>query len=320
VLLWAGYKSALKKILRYLAHYFRHELNWRYFFALVLFVGICIYIAFFVKTEKQWIEMDPDRDRRLLKYIAMYGTVFGGAWLLQMLFEPRERSLRSGKLWALIAMAVVLFSVRAWVYQYVPWVRAQVEPAHQMIVQKYFVNLEGFFLLGIPCALYWWFSDKKRQPLYGFKSRGVTLWPYFILLLGMMPLLLAASTQESFQHAYPRAARTGLPPDDPQWWPLTLAYELCYSIDFVVTEFFFRGFLILAFLKYVGPRAILPMCAFYVSIHFDKPMAEAISSFFGGLILGVLAYRTGSIYGGIIVHLGIALAMEGIGWWARAGG
>lgn len=307
----------MRIILRYLAHYFRHEINWRYAIALVLFVAACTYVAFFVKTEKQWIEMDPDRDRRLLKYIAGYGTVFGGAWLLQILFEPREKSLRNGRLWALIVMAVMLFSVRAWVYQYVPWIQANITPAHQTIVQKYFINLEGFVLLGIPCALYWFFADRKRQPLYGFKARGVTLWPYFILLLGMMPLLLAASTQSDFQQAYPRAARTALPPDDPQWWPLTLFYELCYSIDFVVTEFFFRGFLILAFIKFVGPRAILPMCAFYVSIHFDKPLGEAISSFFGGLILGVLAYRTGSIYGGIIVHLGIALAMELIGWWVR---
>lgn len=307
----------MKKILRYLAHYFRHEMNWRYCFALVLFVAICTYVAFFVKTEKQWIELDPDRNRRLLKYIAGYSTVFGGAWGLQMLFEPRDRRLRNPRLWALIFFAVVLFSLRAWVYQYVPWIQANIISAHQIVVQKYFINLTGFVLLGIPCALYWWIADKKNQPLYGFKARGVTLWPYFMLLAGMMPLLLAASTQPDFQQTYPRATRTGLSLGDPQWWPLTLFYELCYSLDFVVTEFFFRGFLVLAFAKYAGPRAILPMCAFYVSIHFDKPLGEAISSFSGGLILGVLAYRTCSIYGGIIVHLGIALAMELIGWWVR---
>jgi membrane protease YdiL (CAAX protease family) len=307
----------MRKIVGYLTHYFRHECNKAYLVALMVFVAVCTYVAFFIITEKQWIEVDPDHNQRLLKYIAGYGVVFGGAWLLQILFEPREKSLRTPGLWALIVMAVVLFSVRAWVYQYVPWVQANVLYAHQTVVQKIIINLEGFLLLGIPCAVYWFFADRGRQPLYGFKTRGVTLWPYFILLLGMMPLLLAASTQTDFQEAYPRAARLAIPPNDPQRGLLTAIYEVCYSIDFVVTEFFFRGFLILAFLKYAGHRAILPMCAFYVSIHFDKPLGEAISSFFGGLILGVLAYRTGSIYGGIIVHLGIALAMEVIGWWAR---
>jgi hypothetical protein len=37
---------------------------------------------------------------------------------------------------------------------------------------------------------------------------------------------------------------------------------------------------------------------------------ECISSFFGGLILGVIAYRTRSIVGGLVVHLGIAWMME----------
>lgn len=308
----------MRKIIGYLAHYFRHQCNKAYLAALIVFVGICTCIAFFVLTEKQWIELDPDRDGQLLKYIAGYGVVFGGAWLLQIFFEPREKGLRAPGLWALIAMSVVLFSVRAWVYQYVPWVQAHVIPAHQTVAQKLIINLEGFVLLGIPCAVYWYFADRKRQPLYGFTARGVTLRPYAILLLCMIPLLLAASTQPDFQATYPRAARLVLPPYDPQRGLLTAIYEVCYSLDFVVTEFFFRGFLILAFVKYAGHRAILPMCAFYVSIHFDKPLGEAISSFFGGLILGVLAYRTRSIYGGIIVHLGIALAMEVIGWLARS--
>ena len=75
-------------------------------------------------------------------------------------------------------------------------------------------------------------------------------------------------------------------------------------------ELFFRGFLIFAFVRYVGAAAILPMATFYCSIHFGKPMFECVSSFFGGLILGVIAYRTQSIVGGLAVHLGVAWMME----------
>jgi membrane protease YdiL (CAAX protease family) len=39
-------------------------------------------------------------------------------------------------------------------------------------------------------------------------------------------------------------------------------------------------------------------------------MAESIGAAFGGLILGVIAMRTGSIFGGIIVHIGVAMMME----------
>jgi hypothetical protein len=131
----------------------------------------------------------------------------------------------------------------------------------------------------------------------------------------MLPLLFAAGSQPDFQAVYPRAKHLYIPRSDPHYWLSTLCYETIYSIDYVVTEFFFRGFLIIPFARIIGPKAILPMCAFYVSIHFDKPLGEAISSFFGGLLLGVLAYRTRSIYGGVIVHLGIALCMEFVGWW-----
>jgi membrane protease YdiL (CAAX protease family) len=35
-----------------------------------------------------------------------------------------------------------------------------------------------------------------------------------------------------------------------------------------------------------------------------------LSSILGGLVLGVISYRTKSIYGGIILHLGVAYMME----------
>jgi hypothetical protein len=56
------------------------------------------------------------------------------------------------------------------------------------------------------------------------------------------------------------------------------------------------------------------MAAFYCTIHFGKPLGECISSYFGGMVLGVLAYRTRSILGGLIVHLGLAWMMELGGW------
>jgi membrane protease YdiL (CAAX protease family) len=68
--------------------------------------------------------------------------------------------------------------------------------------------------------------------------------------------------------------------------------------------------MILAFLKILGPKAIIPTAAFYFSIHFGKPIGETISSFFGGVLLGYLSYKTQSIWGGVLVHIGIALLME----------
>ena len=46
------------------------------------------------------------------------------------------------------------------------------------------------------------------------------------------------------------------------------------------------------------------------SIAIGAVAGALISSFFGGYILGVFAYYSRSIWGGIIVHMGIALLMD----------
>lgn len=63
----------------------------------------------------------------------------------------------------------------------------------------------------------------------------------------------------------------------------------------------------------LGPRSVLPMCVFYCSVHFGKPLLESCSAIFGGYILGILAYKTKHIWGGVCAHLGIAFMMEIMG-------
>jgi hypothetical protein len=52
------------------------------------------------------------------------------------------------------------------------------------------------------------------------------------------------------------------------------------------------------------------MAALYCAIHFGKPLAECISSFFGGILLGVISYHSRSVAGGLVLHLGIGWLME----------
>lgn len=128
-----------------------------------------------------------------------------------------------------------------------------------------------------------------------------------MLLLCMIPLLVFASTQSDFLAYYPRLKK--LTAESAPLYKL-FVYELCYGLDFISIELFFRGFMIMAFTKYVGINSVLPTACFYLAIHFGKPVGEAVSSFFGGTILGVIAYHSRSIYGGVIIHLGIAWLME----------
>ena len=68
--------------------------------------------------------------------------------------------------------------------------------------------------------------------------------------------------------------------------------------------------MVIALAKILGRESVLAMDSFYGFSHFGKPVAETISSFFGGYILGVIALNHKNINGGIIVHVGLALLME----------
>jgi len=156
-----------------------------------------------------------------------------------------------------------------------------------------------------------WRIFNADQPFYGIKTKGIDWKPYLLMLLIMLPLVAAASTQPDFLNVYPKMkliAGIGALKDFSLWQKLL--FELSYGSDFITIELFFRGFLILAFIKWAGKDAILPMACFYCTIHFGKPLGECISSYFGGMILGVVVYNTRSILGGLMVHLGIAWMME----------
>lgn len=160
-----------------------------------------------------------------------------------------------------------------------------------------------------------WRTGPRDQPFYGFSASGLDFRPYGLMLLIMVPLLLLAGTQADFQAVYPKIQSLGplYQEGTLRNWQILL-YELSYGMDFLSIETFFRGYLVLAFVRYLGRDAILPMACFYCTIHIGKPLGECISSYFGGLLLGIIVYNTRSIYGGLGVHLGIAWLMELVGY------
>lgn len=163
-------------------------------------------------------------------------------------------------------------------------------------------------------ACFLWIIRKffdKEEPFYGIRTKGINWKPYFLMLLLMIPLIALAATQADFLAVYPKyqSINSGSTHQGLSGWKLLL-FELSYGTDFLTIEFFFRGFLVLGFIKWAGRDAILPMACFYCSIHFGKPLGECISSYFGGLILGIVVWNTRSVWGGLIVHLGIAWLME----------
>lgn len=162
--------------------------------------------------------------------------------------------------------------------------------------------------------LYFIFDKKYLTNFYGldFKAKNIKI--YFILLGLITPFIFAASFTEGFQKFYPfvKYAKTeGMANiyDLPQLLFIGI-YETIYAFEFFGVELFFRGILIFGLTRFLGKDVVIPMAFTYAVFHFGKPLGEAISSIFGGYILGVFAYNSKNLWGGIVIHIGIALLME----------
>lgn len=127
---------------------------------------------------------------------------------------------------------------------------------------------------------------------------------YALLATPILLFVVMVSFRGDFSTHYPfyrQASRS--------WFDL-LAWEAIYISQFVFLEFFFRGFLLNSLRPAFGANAIAVMCIPYLMIHFPKLWLEATGAIFFGLFLGVLALRSRSIWGGVAVHVVIAVSMD----------
>jgi CAAX protease family protein len=127
---------------------------------------------------------------------------------------------------------------------------------------------------------------------------------YLGLFAAVFPLVWIASHWGSFQETYPFYKLANRSPRDLWSW------EGLYAAQFLSLEFFFRGVILQTLRKVAGSNAIFVMIVPYCMIHYGKPMPETLGAIGAGLILGTLAMRTRSIWGGVLLHVGVAVSMD----------
>lgn len=287
----------MKTLARYVSDYLRGIKLWPTSAIVLILIGLTAFN--YISGLNQKLLNSPSFAYRFGGFFLLFFSVFSLAWLPNLPRQPR--------FYLLLFLAPALFALKV-------SVRAA----------DLFPGLNDYFIV----ALQWPLKaltvilgllviskiEKTPTPVFGLGLANARLQPYFALLLFMIPLIVLAGTRPDFQAVYPKFQLVDISAlNGWRYWLAAAGFELAYGIDFFTIELFFRGFLVLAFIKYAGRDAILPMAVFYCTIHFGKPLGECISSFFGGIILGAIVYRTRSIWGGLIVHLGIAWMMELVG-------
>jgi len=130
------------------------------------------------------------------------------------------------------------------------------------------------------------------------------LWIYVALYACVLPVVIIASQTDAFRGTYPFYRMANRSGTDLWLW------EVAYGVQFIALEVFFRGFLLHGLRRALGANAIFVMVVPYCMIHFQKPMPETFGAIGAGLILGTLALRTRSIWGGVLIHVGVAMTMD----------
>ncbi len=243
--------------------------------------------------------------------LVWYSLLFFFFFTAGFLIQNSNAVFQKGKLQLILVAAPILFALKVAI------------PFHKLLPDSLGANYQrafqqpmnwlGALILMFPLLMLMHWLLEKKWGLYGSK-RTQSLKTYVLLVAFMLPLLVWASLQHDFSLVYPKAAIVGRQLGDAANPFHYLLFETAYAADFFTIEFFFRGFLIVALSKLIGKQCILPVALFYFSIHLGKPMMEAVSSFFGGLILGSISYHSKSIWGGLLVHISIALLMELLGF------
>lgn len=135
-------------------------------------------------------------------------------------------------------------------------------------------------------------------------ARLADLRVYALLFLLVLPLLGFAASQPDFVAYYPFYRRAA------DSWLDLVVWELLYAFQFFCVEYFFRGFLLAASRHSLGSHAILAAMVPYCMVHFSKPLLEVLGAIPAGLLLGMLAMRTRSIWGGVLLHVAVAWTMD----------
>lgn len=289
--------------------------NLKLYLAVAFFIASLISFNYLLDFEDSIIDSYYGRNIRIAMYFAYHAFAYYGVLMLIFLFKPKELQF-TWRFWLKSFIGLLILGIDRSVFPNISKVLlSNLSGADYRYFFKLLFNVYGFFTIVLSLVVVKLIFDRKsNEGLYGLNASGVGIKSYLVMLLIMMPIIFIATYLPGFLEYYPTLKRSGaesfaISHNLPHWLSIAI-YEVAYLCDFLNTELFFRGFLVIGLSRMIGKNAVLPMAATYAVLHFGKPVGETISSVFGGYILGIIALYSRNIWGGVFIHGGIALLME----------
>ncbi len=174
----------------------------------------------------------------------------------------------------------------------------------EIFYAQIYTSISFFVLLVLLPAAYHLLSPLEGNNPYGLSTRNFStnMRLYYPLLVFMLPVLWVVSGSTSFNQFYPLYR--------PETLSDLVLYELIYLTQFFAVEFFYRGFCLFRFERLAPGMAIFIMVIPYALLHIHKPFPEAMGSIVAGLVLGLLALKSRSIWPGVLCHCTVALSTD----------
>jgi hypothetical protein len=300
----------MKKIWNYLRAHIRQDFNPGHYATISLFLILCLTLNYIFDFEDDYLELMSGFPK-FFAYLAFYSFAYFFAVSAYAHFYKRNDLFGRKEFWFKSVFGIMILSLDS----SMPFLDSVVDfffhPHARFWAYKVLINGTSFFTVLVPIVIFYLAVDKKERHYYGLSAYKFDPSPYFLMLLIMLPLIVAASFNARFLVQYPMYKTSGAHfyLGVPESFTV-VGYELAYGLDFITVEYLFRGLLVIGMMNVLGRGAVLTMAVVYCFLHFGKPAGEAISSIFGGYLLGIVAYETRSVWGGVIVHMGIAWTME----------
>lgn len=305
----------MKQILKYLKNFHQEYFNLALYAFVLLFIASLITFNFVFDFEDSFIDSFRGSLWRIPLFLIYHGFAYFGVLLIIYLFTKNRNWITKKFLFkSLIGLSIL--AIDRSIFPFISDPILELVPKFAItFTRKILNNAYGWITIATVLVIVKFAFDRKEQfGLYGLKFKNVNFKAYLLLMAIMSVIVFIAAQFTHFTDYYPLYKTTGgqivaKVYNIPESY-LQIIYEFFYVTDFFNTELIFRGFFIIGLSKLIGKDAILPMVATYAVLHFGKPLGEAISSVFGGYILGILALYSKNIWGGIFLHGGTAFLME----------
>ncbi len=300
--------------IKYLITYIREHFNLKLYLAFALFTGALIWLNYHFDFEDSIIDSYYGSYWRMVFFFLLHAFGYYSVLFITVWITGRKELIRNWGFWlkSSLGFLILAFDRNFYYHREIStWLFEQ----DFRYVRRVIGNMNSLASLVLPLFMMYLIYDRKSKfGFYGLRIKNVYFKPYFMMFLVIIPLTFSASFLPEFIDYYPVYKRSAgeIITATMQWpdWLTRTIFEIFYLLDFISVELFFRGFLVIGLVRFLGKDAVLPMVCTYVILHFGKPVGETISSVFGGYILGVFAYYSRNIWGGVFVHVGVALTME----------